>query len=59
MTLTIGRVYGLVTVLGAMGLLKFLSIDTLANADNFLHLATAAMSLYFATAGAEGTAAQV
>jgi hypothetical protein len=54
-TLAIGAAYGLVTVLGAAGLLKFLSIDSLADPDNFLHLASSAISLYFATAGAEQT----
>ncbi|HZJ51996.1 MAG TPA: hypothetical protein VFF07_14420 [Actinomycetota bacterium] len=33
-SLAIRTAYGLVTVLGAIGLLKFLSIDTLANPDN-------------------------
>lgn len=58
-SLAIGTAYGLVTVLGVVGLLKFLSIDTLSDPDNFLHLTTSAITLYFATAGAEGTAARV
>ncbi len=56
-SLGIGIAYGLVTVLGAVGLLKFLSIDSLADPDNFLHLASSAIALYFATAGAEGATA--
>jgi Domain of unknown function (DUF4383) len=51
--LAVGVVYGLVTVLGAAGLLEFLNIDDLASPDNFLHLVTSALALYFATAGAE------
>ena len=51
--LAVGVVYGLVTVLGAAGALEFLNIDDLASPDNFLHLATSALALYFATAGAE------
>jgi Domain of unknown function (DUF4383) len=52
--LLIGVVYGLVTVLGFAGVLKFLAIENAASADNWLHLASAALAIYFGTAGAEG-----
>jgi len=48
--LLIGGVLGLVTVLGALGILRFLAIESLGSPDNFLHLVTAALSLYFGTA---------
>ena len=50
--LVVGATYSLVTVLGAVGALEFLSIDDLADPDNFLHLVSAALSLYFGSAGA-------
>jgi hypothetical protein len=46
-----GIVLGVVALLGFAGLLRLLAI-TSGDADNFLHLATAALSLYFGTAGA-------
>ena len=52
-SLVIGAVLGLVAVLGFVGALRFLAIDSLADPDNFLHLATAAVALYFGTVGAE------
>jgi Domain of unknown function (DUF4383) len=51
--LVIGGVLGLVTILGALGVLRFLAIESFGSPDNFLHLVTAALSLYFGTAGAE------
>ncbi len=48
----IGVVYALVTVLGFLGILDFLNIKDASSADNFLHLASAAAALFFATAGA-------
>lgn len=51
----IGAVLGLVTILGFANLLSFLGINGLADPDNFLHLVTAAMSLYFGSAGAEAS----
>jgi len=48
-TLAIGIVYSLVTVLGFFELLRILSISRLGEPDNFLHLATAGLSLYVAT----------
>ena len=52
----IGVVYGLVTILGFLSALKFLAIAGPSSADNFLHLASAGLALYFGSAGAEGTA---
>ena len=54
--LLLGGVLGLVTILGALGVLRFLAIEDLGSPDNFLHLITAALSLYFGTAGAEAEA---
>jgi hypothetical protein len=51
--LLIGAVYALVAILGFFGALKFLAIEDAGSADNFLHLATALLSLYFGSAGAE------
>jgi Domain of unknown function (DUF4383) len=56
-SLVIGAAYALVGILGFFGLLKFLSIDNLADPDNFLHLVTAALAFYFATAGSESSRA--
>ena len=56
--LLIGVVYGLVTLLGFAGVLKFLAIAGPGSADNFLHLASSLLALYFGTAGAEGPGAQ-
>jgi hypothetical protein len=52
--LLIGVVYALVAVLGFAGVLKFLAIEGAGSADNWLHVATAVLALYFGTAGAEG-----
>jgi Domain of unknown function (DUF4383) len=52
-TLAIGGVLGLVAILGFVGALRFLAIDSLADPDNFLHLATAALALYFGSVGSE------
>lgn len=53
----IGGILGLVTILGAFGVLRFLAIESFGSPDNFLHLVTAALSLYFGTAGAEAAEA--
>jgi hypothetical protein len=50
----IGVVYLLVFVLGLLGVLKFLAIKDAASADNYLHLATAVLAIYFGSVGAEG-----
>ena len=52
----IGVVYALVAILGFAGALKFLAIEDAGSADNFLHLATALLAIYFGSAGAESTA---
>ncbi|MGH3744297.1 MAG: DUF4383 domain-containing protein [Mycobacteriales bacterium] len=51
--LALGAVLGLVTILGFLHLLGFLGIDGLQNPDNFLHLVTGTVALYFGSAGAE------
>jgi hypothetical protein len=51
--LAIGSVLGLVTVLGFAHVLTFLCIMSLGDPDNFLHLATACVALYFGSVGAE------
>lgn len=51
--LAMGVVLGLVTILGFLHLLGFLGIDGLQNPDNFLHLVSATLALYFGSAGAE------
>ena len=51
----IGVVYAIVAVLGMIGVLKFLAIKDIGSADNYLHIASAALALYFGSAGAEGT----
>lgn len=51
--LIVGIVYGLVAILGFANVLVEDLIDANA-ADDFLHLATAVLALYFGTAGAEG-----
>ena len=52
----IGVAYLAVFLLGIFGLLEFLAIEDASSADNYLHLASGALSLYFGTAGAAGTA---
>jgi len=49
----VGVVYGLVALLGFANILVEDLLDANA-ADDFLHLASAVLALYFATAGAEG-----
>jgi hypothetical protein len=50
--LVIGVVLGLVTVLGFVGGMGVLGMSGLGDPDNFLHLATAALSLYFGSLAA-------
>jgi Domain of unknown function (DUF4383) len=52
--LAFGAVLLLVAVLGLVGALNFLAIEDASSPDNYLHLATAVLALYFGTAGAEG-----
>jgi hypothetical protein len=56
--LAMGVLLGLVTVLGAVGGLGMLGMSGLADPDNFLHLATATLSLYFGSVAAGGPAQQ-
>jgi hypothetical protein len=49
----IGTALGLVTILGFAHILMFLGIHSLGDPDNFLHLASATLALYFGTIGAE------
>jgi uncharacterized protein DUF4383 len=51
--LVLGLTLGLVAILGFTGALRFLAIGSLADPDNFLHLASAALALYFGSVGAE------
>ena len=48
----IGIVYAVVAGLGFLGILDFLAIPSASSPDNWLHLVTALLSLYFGTAGA-------
>jgi len=50
--LAIGVVLGLVTVLGLFGGMGVLGMSGLADPDNFLHLATATLALYFGSLAA-------
>lgn len=52
----LGVVLLLVFVLGMAGVLEFLAIKDAGAADNYLHIATAALALYFGSVGAEGPA---
>src|SRR4051794_40874959 len=55
--LAIGGVLGLVTVLGLFDVMGLLGMSGLADPDNFLHLATATLALYFGSLAA-GTPAE-
>ena len=50
--LAIGVVLGLVTVLGFVGVTGMLGMSGFADPDNFLHLATATLSLYYGSLAA-------
>ena len=58
MNLANGVVLALVAVLGFVGVLTPDLINDRGVADDFLHLATAVLAIYFGTAGATGTAAR-
>jgi hypothetical protein len=53
--LAIGGVLGLVTVLGFIGVTDILGMSGFADPDNFLHLATATLALYFGSVAAGGS----
>jgi hypothetical protein len=55
--LALGVVLGLVTVLGFVGVTGMLGMSGIGDPDNFLHLATATLSLYFGTVAAGGPTA--
>ena len=50
--IALGVVLGLVTVLGFVGGMGMLGMSGLADPDNFLHLASATLALYFGSVGA-------
>src|SRR5918999_867818 len=50
--LLIGVVYVLTAILGFAGVLTFLAIEDVGSADNWLHLVSGLLSLYFGTMGA-------
>jgi len=50
--LAVGVVLGLVTVLGIFDVMGILGMSGLADPDNFLHLATATLALYFGSLAA-------
>src|SRR3954466_3817639 len=52
--LALGVVLGLVTVLGFVGVTDMLGMSGFADPDNFLHLATATLALYFGSVAAGG-----
>jgi hypothetical protein len=52
--LGIGVVLGLVTVLGFFGGMGMLGMSGIADPDNFLHLITATLALYFGSVAAGG-----
>ena len=52
--LALGVVLGLVTVLGFVGVTSMLGMSGFADPDNFLHLATATLALYFGSVAAGG-----
>jgi len=52
--LALGGVLGLVTVLGFVGVTDILGMSGFADPDNFLHLATATLALYFGSVAAGG-----
>ena len=54
----IGAAYLLTAVLGFAGVLTFLAIEDASSADNWLHLASGALALYFGTAGAAAPASR-
>jgi hypothetical protein len=55
--LIVGVAFTLVFIGGMVGVLQWLAIEDAGAPDNYLHLATAALSLYFGTVGAEGAKA--
>ncbi len=58
-SLTIGLVYALVAAAGFVDLLEWLAIAGPDSADNWLHLGTALLAIYFGSVGARGPASTV
>jgi hypothetical protein len=56
--LALGTTLGLVTVLGFGHVLMFLGIHSLGDPDNFLHLVSATLALYFGSIGADRLATE-
>jgi hypothetical protein len=56
--LAIGSALGLVTVLGVAHVLMFLGIHSIGDPDNFLHLVSATLALYFGSIGADRLATE-
>ena len=54
--LVIGVAYLGVFLLGILGVLNFLAIEDAGSADNYLHLGTGLLAVYFGTAGATAPA---
>ena len=52
----LGVVLLFIFILGMTGALTFLAIKDIGAADNYLHIATAALALYFGSVGAAGPA---
>ncbi|MDA8276839.1 MAG: DUF4383 domain-containing protein [Actinomycetota bacterium] len=50
-----GIVFGLLTVFGLLNLLPFLGVTGLADPDNYLHLFTGILGLFYGTVGARGS----
>ena len=57
-SLGIGTTLGLVTVLGFSHVLMFLGIHSIGDPDNFLHLVSATLALYFGSIGADRLATE-
>jgi Domain of unknown function (DUF4383) len=55
-SLGIGVAYGLMTLLGVFGELRFLAVEGGFDPDNFLHLATGGLALYFGLTATEAPA---
>ncbi|MDA8196728.1 MAG: DUF4383 domain-containing protein [Actinomycetota bacterium] len=53
--ITFGIVFGLLTVFGLLNLLPFLGVTGLADPDNYLHLFTGILGLFYGTVGANGS----
>jgi hypothetical protein len=57
--LGIGIAYALVAILGFFDVLEWLAIEGPGSADNWLHLGTAILAIYFGSVGARGPASTI